>query len=34
MKETRDILVLFEALNNHEIFTPPKLAKEMLDLFS
>ena len=32
MKETRDILVLFEALNNHEIFTPPKLAKEMLDL--
>ena len=32
MKETRDILVLFEALNNHEIFTPPKLTKEMLDL--
>lgn len=32
MKETRDILVLFEALNNHEIFTPPRLAKEMLEL--
>lgn len=32
MKETRDILVLFEALNNHEIFTPPKLAREMLEM--
>jgi site-specific DNA-methyltransferase (adenine-specific) len=32
MKETRDILTLFEALNNHEVFTPPRLAREMLNL--
>ncbi len=32
MKESNDILVLFEALNNHEIFTPPSLANKMLDL--
>lgn len=32
MKETKDILVLFEQLNNHEIFTPPRLAIEMLEL--
>lgn len=32
MLETKDILTLFEALNNHEIFTPPRLAREMLDL--
>lgn len=31
MKETSDILTLFEALNNHEVFTPPRLAREMLD---
>ena len=32
MKETRDILTLFEALSNYEIFTPPKVARSMLDL--
>lgn len=32
MKETKDILVLFEQLNNHEIFTPPRLAIEILEL--
>lgn len=32
MKETRDILSLFEALNNHEVFTPPRIARAMLDL--
>lgn len=31
MKETRDILSLFEALNNHEVFTPPRVARAMLD---
>ena len=30
MKESNDILTLFEALNNHEIFTPPRLARDML----
>ena len=33
MKESNDILVLFESLNNHEVFTPPRLAKQMLELF-
>ncbi|MDE1892378.1 MAG: Eco57I restriction-modification methylase domain-containing protein [Betaproteobacteria bacterium] len=33
MKESNDILVLFESLNNHEVFTPPRLARQMLDLF-
>jgi site-specific DNA-methyltransferase (adenine-specific) len=32
MKETRDILTLFEALNSHEVFTPPRLARQMLSL--
>lgn len=32
MKESKDILSLFEALNNHEIFTPPRVARQMLDL--
>lgn len=31
MKETRDILTLFEALSNHEIFTPPKVARDILE---
>lgn len=31
MKETRDILCLFESLNSHEVFTPPKVARDMLD---
>lgn len=32
MKESRDILTLFEALNNHEVFTPPRVARAMLGL--
>ncbi|MGM0855880.1 MAG: Eco57I restriction-modification methylase domain-containing protein [Pseudomonadota bacterium] len=32
MKESRDILSLFEALNNHEVFTPPRVARSMLDM--
>ena len=32
MKETKDILVTFENLNNHEVFTPPRIANTMLDL--
>jgi len=32
MKESRDILSLFEALNSHEVFTPPRIARQMLDL--
>ena len=32
MKESRDILSLFEALNSHEVFTPPRVARQMLDL--
>lgn len=32
MKESRDILTLFEALSNHEVFTPPRVARAMLDL--
>lgn len=32
MKETRDILTLFEALSNHEVFTPPRTARELLDM--
>ncbi|WNL43519.1 Eco57I restriction-modification methylase domain-containing protein [Halomonas sp. PAMB 3264] len=32
MKESRDILSLFEALNNHEVFTPPRVARNMLDM--
>lgn len=30
MKESSDILSLFEPLNNHEVFTPPRLAREIL----
>lgn len=32
MKESRDILTLFEQLNSHEVFTPPRVAREMLAL--
>lgn len=32
MKESKDILSLFEALSNYEIFTPPRVARDMLDL--
>lgn len=32
MKESRDILTLFEQLNSHEIFTPPRVARDMLAL--
>src|SRR5690625_4794619 len=32
MKESRDILTLFEALSNHEVFTPPRVARSMLEL--
>lgn len=32
MKETKDILTLFESLSNHEIFTPPRIARQVLDL--
>src|SRR5690606_11537496 len=32
MKESRDILTLFEALSSHEVFTPPRVARAMLDL--
>jgi site-specific DNA-methyltransferase (adenine-specific) len=32
MKETRDILTLFEALSSYEVFTPPRVARSMLDL--
>lgn len=32
MKESKDILSLFEALNSHEVFTPPRVARQMLDL--
>ena len=32
MKETKDILVTFENLNNHEVFTPPRVARDMLNL--
>lgn len=32
MKESRDILILFEALNGHEVFTPPRVAREILNL--
>lgn len=32
MKESKDILSLFEALNSHEVFTPPRVAIQMLDL--
>lgn len=32
MKSTNDILSLFEQLNNHEIFTPPRVARDMLDM--
>lgn len=30
MKESSDILSLFESLSNHEVFTPPRLAREVL----
>ena len=32
MKEARDILSLFEALNNHEVFTPPRVARDVISL--
>lgn len=32
MKESRDILTLFEQLNSHEVFTPPRVARDMLAL--
>jgi site-specific DNA-methyltransferase (adenine-specific) len=32
MKETTDILELFKALNNHEVFTPPKIARDMISM--
>jgi len=32
MKESRDILTLFEQLNSHEVFTPPRVARDMLSL--
>lgn len=32
MKESNDILTLFESLNNHEVFTPPRLARDMLGM--
>jgi site-specific DNA-methyltransferase (adenine-specific) len=32
MKESRDILSLFEALSNYEVFTPPRVARSMLDM--
>lgn len=32
MKEYSDILSLFEALSSHEVFTPPRVARQMLDL--
>lgn len=32
MKESKDILTLFEALNSHEVFTPPRVARRMLSL--
>jgi len=30
--ESRDILALFEVLSSHEVFTPPRIAREMLNL--
>ena len=33
MKESNDILTLFESLNNHEVFTPPRIAKDLLSMF-
>lgn len=30
MKESNDILTLFESLNSHEVFTPPRLARQIL----
>ncbi len=32
IKEEKDILVLFENLNSHEVFTPPRIANQMIDL--
>ena len=32
MKESNDILTLFEALNSHEVFTPPRVARTLLAL--
>lgn len=32
MQESKDILTLFEQLNTHEVFTSPKIAREMLSL--
>jgi len=32
MKESKDILVTFENLNNHEVFTPPRVSRDMLNL--
>lgn len=32
MKESNDILTLFESLNNHEVFTPPRIARDLLSM--
>jgi len=32
MKESNDILTLFEHLSSHEVFTPPRIAKDLLAL--
>lgn len=32
MQESKDILTLFEQLNTHEVFTPPRVARDMLAL--
>jgi site-specific DNA-methyltransferase (adenine-specific) len=32
VKESNDILAMFEVLSNHEVFTPPRVARQMLDL--
>lgn len=32
MKESNDILTLFESLNNHEVFTPPRIAIDVLSM--
>lgn len=32
MKESNDILTLFESLSSHEVFTPPRIAKDLLGL--
>lgn len=32
MLESKDILTLFQQLNTHEVFTPPRVARDMLTL--